>query len=195
MVRAGRPGAGQRQGRRGEREDRADLRHHDQTACGVRSGDRQDGLGRGAGRRVRSAVRLTRRVDPVRALVRGTALERGGHENRRDDQEDRPELTRAQHALLARRRRGLPCRPGIDDAVDCGSEDPHGVERRRSVCCCHQAVHGQWRADDRLRQRQRAARLRSRRHPDRQEAASGGGARLPAGARSIDTAAPATASA
>ena len=54
-----------------------------------RSGDRQDGLGEGARRRLRSPVDLARRGDPVRAVVRGTALERRRRRDRRDDQEDR----------------------------------------------------------------------------------------------------------
>jgi DNA-binding beta-propeller fold protein YncE len=72
----------------------------------------------------------------------------------------------------------IPGGTEVAGAVDRGSEDAHGCEHGRAVRQRDPAVHGEWRQYAGFRQRQRAARLRSRGHQDRQEAVPGRSGRL-----------------
>ena len=105
------------------------------------------------------------------------ALERRRRYDRRRSRKNCDEFRRAQHALFARRLTRVPRRPALAAPFDRRHEDAHGRADRRTVRGVDSSVHRQRRADDLLRQHQRAARLRGRRHHDGQEAASGRGQR------------------
>ena len=124
-------------------------------------------LGEGAGGRLRSDVDLARRADPLRAFPGKGALERRQRYDRRRRRKNCDEFRRAQHALFARRLTRVPRRLALAAPFDRRHEDAHGREDRRTVRGADSSVHRQRRADDLLRQYQRAARLRGRRHHDR----------------------------
>ena len=101
VGRAGGPGAGERQGRRGEREDRPALRQHHQADVRIDLLTEKMVWERGARGRLRPHGDLAGRQDALRAVARGPALERRRRAGRRRHHEDRDRLRRAQHGLLA----------------------------------------------------------------------------------------------
>ena len=97
---SGRSGAGERQGRRCQREDGPHLRHHHQANVRDRPGHGEDRLGGGARGRVRSPRNLSGRDDALCAVARGSSLARDERAGRKHHQEDRHGLRRAQHRVL-----------------------------------------------------------------------------------------------
>ena len=163
-------------------QDGEALRHHDQADRLHRSPHREDGVEQGL---EGGCDRLA--ISPDGQILYVPSLE-GPHWNvvdamSGDDHESGDGFGRPQHALLAPRHRvylaGLRS-PSLSIA---DTKTHKVVEDRRSVLGADPALHGERRPDAVLRQRQRAARLRDRRYPDRPEAAPRRGPGLRAGPR------------
>jgi hypothetical protein len=177
-----RPGRGEREGDLRERGDRARLRHHAEADDRDRPPHRRAPLEPRVRPGVRPHVGHPRRLGDLAPVVRGADLVRGGRRVWRDARARGDQVRRAQHHLRGERRDRLPRRPPLADAPRGRHAHARRDARGRAVRERHPPVHDQRRGDARLRQRQRAARLRGRRPAHGQGAAPRGGAGLPEGA-------------
>ena len=130
-------------GHRRQRAHGPSLRHDAAPYRVLRSPDGSPAVGQAARGRLRPPRRLAGWTDAVRAVVRGTPLERARRGDGRDDGEDRHEFRRAQHDLCGRWPACVSGGPPLAAAVDCRSGVESCREDDRPLLQLHPSVHGQ----------------------------------------------------